>query len=299
MGGPAAGCCTWEVTMERHILDKDHKPARVCGVAGAAICAGMLFAASAMAGVPPTTTTTQAAPAARSAPVAGQTLTLDCNGTPMVLTLIPKGEFVMGDGTRDLPRTRVVVEQPFYMGIYEVTQAQYQAVMGENPSRFKGVEHPVESVTWLQAAEFCRRLSAMAKKPVRLPTEKQWEYACRAGTTTTFFFGENAKDMVDFGRCIDSPKRVGRPQPRPVGGLKPNPWGLYDMYGNVAEYCCTAWLQPFADWNGEETNPSQRALRGGSFADSMPVCTSTVRWSCIPDRTNAERGFRVIVAVRE
>ncbi len=119
-------------------------------------------------------------------------------GVTMKLTLIPAGSFVMGSPeseparqANEGPRRRVTITRPFYMGVYKVTQKQYQAVMGDNPSRNKGEDHPVDSVSWPNAAEFCSKLSALTGRSVRLPTEAEWEYACRAGSTTMYFYGDD------------------------------------------------------------------------------------------------------------
>ena len=166
------------------------------------------------------------------------------NSIGMKLRLIPAGEFMMGSpGTEsgredDETQHRVSITKPFYLGVTEVTQEQYQKVMGTNPSYFKGPQNPVETVSWADAVEFCRKLSAMpAEKTAghvyRLPTEAEWEYACRAGTTTAYSFGDDASRLGDygwFGGNSDS-------KTHQVGEKKPNAWGLYDMHGGVYEWC--------------------------------------------------------------
>jgi formylglycine-generating enzyme required for sulfatase activity len=199
-------------------------------------------------------------------------VTLDLgNSVTMKLVLIRAGKFMMGSpdseqGRKDNegPQHEVVITRPFYMGVTEVTQAQYEAVMGTNPSQFKGPTNPVEMVTWNDAVEFCRKLSEKTRKAVRLPTEAEWEYACRAGTKTRFSFGDSDSMLGDYAWCGSN----SGGKTNPVGRKKPNPWGLYDMHGNVWEWC--------ADWygsysSGASTDPQgpgsggQRVLRGGSW----------------------------------
>jgi formylglycine-generating enzyme required for sulfatase activity len=200
-------------------------------------------------------------------------LTLDLGkGVSMKLVLIRPGKFMMGSPdseqgreSKEGPQHEVVITKPFYIGATQVTQAQYEAVMGTNPSSFKGPTNPVEMVSWNDAAEFCKRLSPKTRQVVRLPTEAEWEYACRAGTETRFSFGDSDGVLGDHAWCASN--SGGKTQP--VGQKTPNPWGLYDMHGNVWEWC--------ADWYGDYTNgivsnPSgpasgtRRMLRGGSWS---------------------------------
>ena len=138
------------------------------------------------------------------------------------------------------------ITKPFCIGVFEVTQQQYQKVMGTNPSRFKGPQNPVEQVSWNDAVEFCRKLSALpAEKSsgyeYRLPTEAEWEYACRAGTTTKYSFGDSESELGDYAwyglveRLMEIADERGNSgeKSHPVGGKKPNAWGLFDMHGNV------------------------------------------------------------------
>ena len=188
--------------------------------------------------------------------------------------------------------------QGFYIGRFEVTQQQWQAVMGTNPSHFKGESLPVEQVSWDDAQAFVRRLNEQQDGYVyRLPTESEWEYACRAGTTH-----DDAgvlESMAWFGDA-----RAGR-QTHPVGQKRPNAWGLYDMQGNVREWC-EDWYHE--DYRGAPADGSawlaggeqqQRALRGGSWLSvDAQLLRSTHRGRLAPDRRNKETGFRVVMRIR-
>ncbi len=201
----------------------------------------------------------QPAPAAPTAAAPAE-LALDLGGgVTMHMVLIRPGKFMMGEYQ---DRHEVTISKPFYMGVTEVTQAQYEAVMGTNPSKFKGATNPVEMVAWNDATDFCKKLSAKTRRAVRLPTEAEWEYACRAGTQTAFSFGDDPSALGEYAWYENNSKKM----PHPVGQKKPNAWGLYDMYGNVWEWC--------ADWFGDypkgpATDPSGpasgklRAVRGG------------------------------------
>jgi len=225
------------------------------------------------------------------------------NSIGMKLRLIPAGEFTMGSpGTESYfskyeTQHRVSIAKPFYLGETEVTQEQYQKVMGKNPSEFKGPQNPVEKVSWADAVEFCGKLSAMpAEKTAghvyRLPTEAEWEYACRSGTTTAYGFGDDASRLGDYGWFRSNSSR----STHPVGEKKPNAWGLYDMHGNVWEWC--------QDWygyypSGAATDPtgatsgSIRVYRGGSWFYFARDCRSANRRGHAPGIRPIGLGFRV------
>lgn len=203
------------------------------------------------------------------------------NGVTLEMVQIPGGKFLMGspegeEGRRNNegPQHEVTVPS-FFMGKYVVTQAQYQAIIGSNPSRFKGERRPVETVSWHNAVEFCERLSQKTGRTYRLPSEAEWEYAARAGTTTPFYFGETiTTDLANYNgnyTYASAPKGEYRQQTTDVGIFPPNSFGLYDMCGNIWEWCldkyhnnydgaptdCSAWL---------EGSGSYRLLRGGSWS---------------------------------
>jgi formylglycine-generating enzyme required for sulfatase activity len=186
------------------------------------------------------------------------------------------------------------------MGVHEVTQAQYEQVMGTNPSRSKGADNPIEMVSWGKAVTFCRKLSALpAKKAAgnvyRLPTEAQWEYACRAGTTTKFSFGDDESDFAEYGWYIMNSGRTTHP----VGSKKPNAWGLYDMHGNVWEWC-QDWAKRYPDRaltdpTGADRGP-YRVGRGGGWADVTGSCRSATRGRNKPSHRISGYGFRVALS---
>jgi formylglycine-generating enzyme required for sulfatase activity len=222
-------------------------------------------------------------------------LTLDLGGgVTLKLVRIPAGKFMMGEGQE---QHEVTLSKPFYMGVTEVTQAQYQAVMGTNPSTFKGATNPVEMVSWDDATEFCKKLSEKTRQAVRLPTEAEWEYVCRAGTETIFCFGNADSALGDYAWY----KENSGSATHPVGQKKPNAWGLYDMHGNVWEWC--------ADWYGDYpkaavTDPQGpasgpfRVLRGGSWYFSADYCRAARRFNYNPDHLDFNYcGFRVAVSV--
>jgi WD40 repeat protein len=233
-----------------------------------------------------------------------QTPVESTNSIVMKLRLVPAGEFTMGSPRTesyrgdDETQHRVTLTKPFYLGVTEVTQEQYQKVMGTNPSHFKGPQNPVETVFWADAVEFCRKLSAMpAEKTAghlyRLPTEAEWEYACRSGTTTAYGFGDDASRLGDYG-WFD-----GNPAHR-VGEKKPNAWGLYDMHGNVWEWC-QDWYGAYP--SGSATDPTGarggsfrviRVIRGGSWISSARVCRSADRSRDAPGYRSSGLGFRVL-----
>jgi len=224
-------------------------------------------------------------------PQVGDTKALDLGrGVKMELIWISPGEFMMGSNYHEseMPVHRVKLTKGFWMGKYEVTQEQYEAVMGSNPSKFKGANNPVEQVSWDDAAAFCRKAGG------RLPTEAEWEYACRAGTTTQYYSGDAENDLARVGWYSGN----SGSKTHPVGGKPANGWGLHDMHGNVSEWC--------ADWygsysNNDETNPTgpasgqARMLRGLSWLEDAYLCRSTGRARFSPGQRLCYNGFRLCV----
>ena len=225
------------------------------------------------------------------------------NSIGMQFVVIPPGEFTMGspEDERDRKDTetlhKVTLTQPFLMGMYEVTQEQYQNVMGTNPSNFTGPFNPVESVPWSEAVEFCRKLSALpAEKSAghvyRLPTEAEWEHACRAGTTTKYSFDDSVGrpgDYAWYGENSQSATHL-------VGRKKPNGWGLYDIHGNVWEWCQDLYGEypggAYTDPTGPAAGPDH-VRRGGSWLNGSNGCRSAYRGWGTPGDYSA-LGFRVV-----
>ena len=251
-----------------------------------------LFSAYAEEGVKPTADGSQSIPRA---------LTIEIGtGTSLELVLIPAGKFTMGSDGEGLPEEEpaheVTIPKAFYIGKYLVTQSQYEAVTGKNPSEFKGAKNPVEMVSWADAKAFCEKLSTMSKKSVRLPTEAEWEYACRAGTKTRFFCGDDDLELEKYAWIdINSDERT-----HPVGEKKPNPWGLFDMIGNVCEYCEDEYHLTYknAPRDGkawvDEPRSACRVCRGGYFLSGPLRASSTARMYVTGSRDNWH-GFRVVV----
>ena len=227
------------------------------------------------------------------------------NSIGMEFIEIKAGCFNMGMGRdpnfedvngRELPRHRVCITKPFYISKTEVTQAQWVAVMGSNPSTFKGRNNPVETVSWNDVQTFIRRLNQKeGGNKYRLPTEAEWEYAARAGSSSTYHFGDDKGMVGQYGWYADnSPLRTN-----PVAEKRPNQWGLYDMYGNVWE-----WVQDWEDENYYRNSPMNdpkgpdsgwyRVNRGGSWFNGARALRSANRHSDPPGSGNGYLGFRLV-----
>ncbi len=253
---------------------------------------------------------TGTAAAAVLAPVAGWAREVVHETSGMSLVYIPSGSFEMGSPAGEARRKadetqhRVQISRGFYLGKFEVTQAQWQAVTGANPAQFVGPASgtfPVENVRWDDCQEFLRRLNAGGSR-FRLPSEAEWEYACRAGTTTPFNSGgalsselANCNGNLPYGGAEKGEYRRG---PLPVGRFLPNAWGLHDMHGNVAEFC--------QDWYGDygaapAVDPqgpgrgSVRIFRGGGWDHDAARCRSAVRFHDSPLYRAPDLGLRVVL----
>ncbi|MFM6537396.1 MAG: formylglycine-generating enzyme family protein [Microcystis panniformis] len=232
---------------------------------------------------------------------------------------IPGGTFMMGspeddkypitEGSKNSERPQhQVTVKPFSMGKYPITQAQWRAIaklpqvnkeLEPNPSYFKGDDLPVESVSWNDAQEFCARLSRMTNKIYRLPTEAQWEYACRAGTTTPFYFGNRiTTKLANYNS--NGTKEQYREKTTDVGSFPPNAFGLYDMPGNVWEWCEDGWHNNYEGapidgtaWKSVSIYIELKVIRGGAWYRYSEDCRSASRNS-VADFDNRYVGFRVV-----
>jgi formylglycine-generating enzyme required for sulfatase activity len=265
------------------------------------------------------------------------------NSIGMKLVLIPKGTFMMGSpieeegADNEEEQHQVTISKDYYLGVTEVTQGQYEKVMGTNPSYFQkrvirksdSSMYPVEQVSWEDAVEFCKKLSDLpeekaAGRVYRLPTEAEWEYACRARSKTAYSFGDNGRDLGKYAwfgnnsgskeldsaalwaRLKDNPQEYvdtllsAECATHPVGEKKANAWGLYDMHGNVWEWC--------SDWYGEYpkgavSDPvgprkgSFRVFRGGGWRNDAAQCGSAFRLWYVPSFRDSGDGFRVALSV--
>jgi formylglycine-generating enzyme required for sulfatase activity len=253
------------------------------------------------------------------------------NSIGMELVPIPAGKFMMGSPANEAERDaeevqhEVVISRPFYLGAHEVTQEQYSRIMGNNKSFFNesrggGPDFPVEQVRRQEAIEFCKKLSDLpaekkAGRTYRLPTEAEWEYACRAGTTTAFTFGDtlssaqaNLNGNYPYGSAAKGPNRQKTTK---VGSFKPNAWGLYDMHGNVWEWC-SDWYDPDYYAKSPRTDPTGpdkgvlstgftsdffAVVRGGSWLDEGRGCRSAYRFRFQSIEMYRLVGFRVACTV--
>jgi eukaryotic-like serine/threonine-protein kinase len=234
------------------------------------------------------------------------------NGVTLEMVQIPGGTFTMGSpegeaGRGDEGPQRQVRVPGFFMGRYAVTQAQYQAIMGTNPAEFKGEKRPVEQVTWNEAVEFCQQLSQRTGRTYKLPSGAEWEYACRAGTTTPFHFGATiTTDLVNYNgnyTYASAPKGQYRQETTPVGSFPPNAFGLYDMHGNVREWCQDHWHDNYngaptdgSAWINDNDDQSFRVLYGGSWGSTPASCRSAKRDGHLPDK-RLNIGFRIVLVL--
>ncbi len=224
------------------------------------------------------------------------------NSIGMVFVLIPAGEFDMGSPSSESGRDNegpvhhVTIPRPFYMSKYEVTQKQWREVMGSNPSKFEGDELPVERVSWNDVQEFITKLNKrVGSVKYRLPSEAEWEYSARADTTTRYSFGDDASELEDHAWYYENSE--GRTHP--VGQKKPNPWGLYDMHGNVWEWVQDEWHVSYdgAPSDGsawEDGSGAYRVFRGGCWNFNARFCRSAIRNPGVPGFCDGSMGFRLL-----
>lgn len=243
--------------------------------------------------------------------VADEHVTEIVNSIGMKLQFIEHGKFIMGVprdeyGRLDddeLPQHEVTLSQSYYIGVHEVTQAQYEAVMAANPSHFRNSavsnRLPVENVTWHQAQEFCKRLSARPEEKsngrvYRLPTEAEWEMACRAGSTTAYSFGDDRRELSNYAWYSENSSE----HTHPVGSKRPNKFGLYDMHGNVGEWCSN-WLGQYPNHSVvDPVGPSSgkfKVSRGLSFNHWAVHNRSGNRSEHLPEVASWTVGFRVVL----
>jgi len=224
---------------------------------------------------------------------------------------IPSGWFIMGDKEGDVDEVphKVYIDS-FYIDKYLVTQEEYEKVMGENIARWKGKKNPVEQVRWSDAVNYCNTRSLQEGlqpcydtetwecnfnvKGYRLPTEAEWEYVCRAGTNTKFHFGNNLNDLKNFSWF----KENSGGRPRPVGQKLPNPWGIFDLYGNVWEWCNDYYKVDYYQ-ESPEKNPKgpvtgdNKVLRGGSWDSDANQCRSSYRYNEVPGYSDICFGYDI------
>ncbi len=238
------------------------------------------------------------------------------DGLMLEMIKVPEGNFLMGspiteeEQAKDENPQHLVNIPDFFLGKYPITQAQWQMVMETNPSHFKGANFPVENVSWHDAQEFCHKLSEFTGKPYRLPTESEWEYACRAGTTTPFYFGEViTADIANFNGQVSysgSPKSRYRQQTTEVNTFPPNAFGLFDMHGNVWEWCQDESHDHYRSapidgsaWELTSTSNGNRSrvLRGGAWNSNPGNCRSAFRNGYFPDSRFDRCGFRIAFSI--
>ena len=231
------------------------------------------------------------------------------NSIGIKLLLIPAGTFTMGspasekDRNPDETQHQVTLSKPFYMGRTEVTQGQWKKVMGTEPWKGQdyfqeGDDYPAVSISWDDAVAFCKKLSAMEGKAYRLPTEAEWEYACRGGTKTAFSFGNDKRDLGKYAWFIENTYAVNEGYAHPVAQKLPNPFGLHDMHGNVWEWC-SDWHDdhpstPLRDPRGPSSG-SFRVSRGGSWSVVPGNVRCAIRYFYAPVFRAYLNGFRLVL----
>ena len=235
----------------------------------------------------------------KDTPELKRNLTIDLgSGVTMDFVLIRPGTFTMGSVKSGFayakPIHKVALTKPFYLGSCEVTQEQWEKVMGGNPSRFKGTKNPVETVSWDDCQKFVVKLKEkVPDKTFRLPTEAEWEYACRGGTAGDYCYGDGEGSLGEYAWHVDNAAN----KTHPVGKKKPNAWGLYDMHGNVDEWCADLYgdypATAVDDPQGSSSG-SYRVLRGGSLKSTAIGCGAAYRACGEPSKVNTLCGLRLV-----
>jgi formylglycine-generating enzyme required for sulfatase activity len=232
----------------------------------------------------------------------GEKHILEINNISVDLVKIPAGEFQMGSISElpyalETPVHSASISYEFFIGAFTITQEQFAAIMGTNPAHFRHAENlPIENVSWFDARTFCQKISEKTGRRIRLPSETEWEYVTRAGTTTEYFFGDDSAKLPDYAWFeINSSEQTA-----PIGLKKPNPWGIYDIVGNVWEWCEDAWKSDYNDFSPDGsafTNEKQprRAVRGGAWNMDAFRCRSSYRSFDWNDAANNRLGFRIVV----
>lgn len=222
-----------------------------------------------------------------------------------IFKFIPAGEFTMGSDHGlpiEAPAHKVTIEQAFFIAQFPVTQSLWQAVMGSNPSYFaKSAHHPVENVTWFQCLNFCEKFKDQFGLAARLPSEAEWEYACRANGEDEYFFGRNERELRDYAWYDMN----SQDETHPVGLKSPNAWGIFDMAGNVWEWCADDWIDdysngPFSAAPTYLQPPSttiKKVLRGGACNLDSYRCRSSYRSSEQADYCEKTFGFRIVLDI--
>ncbi len=238
------------------------------------------------------------------------------NTIGMKLALIPEGEFMMGSPADEKnrlmcegPQHRVRITRPFYLCTTEVTQGQWETVMGTRPWHGdkdvkEGSDYPATHVGWEDAVDFCKKLSSKEGKTYRLPSEAEWEYACRSGTTTAYSFGDEAEGLGDYAWYRGNAAAVGENYAHRVGKKKPNGFGLYDMHGNVWEWCSDCYSEEYYE-SSPSSDPTglndgwRRVVRGGGRGFTAGICRSAFRAGDSPDAESDLLGFRIACSSAE
>ena len=234
------------------------------------------------------------------------------DGSSLDMVLLPAGTFLMGSphaqGHRDEEPQHLVHVNAFYLSQTTITQRQYKAVMKKlHPCRGKGLDFPVDRVSWFDAQGFCMKLSKCTGRDYRLPAEAEWEYACKAGTFTDFTYGNmittDLANYVGLHTYRDGPEGIYRHGPIPPRGFPPNKFGLFDMHGNLDEWCLDTWHENYvaapidaAPWIREGT--TERVIRGGSWHDPPLLCRSASRLKLDPADGEDFMGIRIALSLR-